>query len=178
MHFEIEQLVGASPDVVLATYADPEFYASMAAVPELGLRQVLEHTGPDDEGQVEVAVRLAFTGNVSGAARKFVDPDKLTWVTRTTVRPAQHDMPFVMEPDHYEDRLTCSGTYRFEADGEGTKMVVSGDLEVHLAFVGKKAERAIADGFRRHVADEAALVVEWAVPPAPIAPSDREPGRT
>jgi hypothetical protein len=165
VHFEIEQSVGAPPDVVVATYADPEFYASMAAIPELGLREVLEHRGPDEQGQVEVAVRLAFTGNVSGAARKFVDPEKLTWVTRTTVRPAEHDMPFVMEPDHYQDRLTCSGNYRFESDGPDTRMVVSGDLEVHLPFVGRAAERAIADGFRRHVADEAALVVEWAVPP-------------
>ena len=166
MHFEIEQLVQAPPDVVAQTYADPDFYVAMAAIPELGVQEVLEHRGPDGEGAVEVAVRLAFTGTVSGAAAKFVDPDKLTWVTRTTLRPVELTMTFVMEPDHYQDRLVCSGAYRFEPAGEVTRMVVEGELAVHVPFVGRAAERAIVDGFGRHISDEAALVEEWAVPPA------------
>ena len=69
-----------------------------------------------------------------------------------------------MLPDHYPDRLSASGTYRFEeGDGgpETTVVEVEGDLKVRVPIVGRSVEKVIVNDLRAYIADEVAGIAGW-----------------
>ncbi len=104
-------------------------------------------------------VRMAFIGSVSPAVRRVVDPAKMTWITRTEIVPAEARSSWVVLPDHYPDRLSASGTYRFD-EGDGgpgsTDVEVEGELKVRVPIVGRSVERVIVSGLQAYIADEVA----------------------
>ena len=58
--------------------------------------------------------------------------------------------------------VSVSGTRVRLADDAGTVQTVEGDLRVHVPLVGASAERAMVGGLRRHLADEAVRLADWA----------------
>ena len=159
MKFHLEQRFGAAPDAVARTFVDPAFYAMLQDLPNLGRPEVLELEASGD--RVRLRVRYRFTGNLSPAARRVVDPDRLTWVEAATHDLATRSVTFVLHPDHYASRLSCHGDYRFEPDGDRTRRVVDGDLSVRFPLVGRAVERAIVSGLRDHLDDEVAIVEQF-----------------
>ena len=110
-------------------------------------------------------MRFAFTGSVSPAVRAVVDPAKMSWITRTEVRPAEARTDWAVLPDHYPDRLSASGSYRFEPGTTGRparSSSVEGDLKVHVPIVGRSVERVIVSGLARYIEDEVASIPDLA----------------
>ncbi len=69
-----------------------------------------------------------------------------------------------MLPDHYPDRLSARGLYRFEEgdDGPGTCDVeVEGDLRVRVPIVGRSVEKVIAGDLRAYIVDEVIGIADW-----------------
>jgi hypothetical protein len=91
-----------------------------------------------------------------------LDPEKMTWVIESVMHADQHRAEFRMLPDHYADRLECSGEYRFEEDGKTSVQVIEGDLRVHVPVVAGAVERAIMMGLRQHLTEQAKLLGAWA----------------
>ena len=160
MHFHVDQPLRVPRAVAEQALVDPDFYASMGAMAKIGTPEILSRQERD--GAVHIAVRYRFTGHLAPAARAVLDPAKMTWVIESTMHPAEHRAEFQMLPDHYADRLECSGTYRFEERGPGAAVqVIEGDVIVHVPIVGRAVERAILLGLREHMAEEAELVARW-----------------
>ena len=156
MHFELEQQIAAPPAVVAVAFASADFYEALGKLPKLGTPDVLSR---DVDGDVvHLRVRYQFTGELSSAVRRVIDPKKLTWVEESTHDLAARQVTFRLAPDHYPDRLKCSGKYRFSPSGEGTVRHSEGDLSVRAALVGRLVEQAIVSGLREHLDDEVALV--------------------
>ena len=94
------------------------------------------------------------------AALAVIDPTKLTWIEqldfdldRATATHAG------CVPDHYADRLTCSGRYTYLADGDRAHPArLDGELKVRMPLVGGKVEGALVSGLREHAAAEQALI--------------------
>ena len=63
-----------------------------------------------------------------------------------------------MIPDHYADRFTCAGSYRFDAVPGGSRRRGQGDLRVRAFLVAGAVEGAIVSGLREHLADEVPVV--------------------
>lgn len=161
MRFDIAQRVAVPVDVVVAAYTDPAFYATLEGLPKISSPELL--TRDVDGDVVHLRIRYRFTGDLSAAVRAVVDPRKLSWVEDATHDTARHAVRFRMEPDHYADRFTCRGSYRFEADGPAaTVRRGSGDLTVRVPLVGRRAEEAIVAGLEEHLAAEGPLVERWA----------------
>lgn len=159
MRFALEQRFSAPVEAVEAAFVDPALLAELATLPELGRPQLLDHV---DTGQtVTQQVRYAFAGDVSPAVTAVVDPQRLTWVEHSELDRATHRSVFRIRPEHYPDRLSCSGTVTLEPAGGGTLRTVEGDLRVRFPFVGSKVERAIVSGLRDHAAAEARVVQAW-----------------
>jgi len=147
-----------SPAQAIAAYGSPAFYTGRPERDDIAVLGVVRH---DDAGErVLIEVRFAFTGSLSSAVRAVIDPAKLSWVTRTEVRPAEARTDWVVLPDHYPDRLSASGSYRFAPAGgpDSTAVAVEGDLKVHVPIVGRSVERAIASGLSRYIEDEVASI--------------------
>ena len=111
------------------------------------MREVVRREATGD--RIVMEVRFAFTGSVSSAVRAVIDPQKMSWITRTEILVAERRSSWVVLPDHYPDRLSADGTYRFEegAGGPGTTEVeVEGELKVRVPIVGRSVEKVIVNG--------------------------------
>lgn len=154
MRFEVEQRFGAPAAAVVAAYTDPSFYEELVGLPKIGEPQVLDRL--DDGDRVVLRVHYRFTADLPGAARKVIDPAKLTWVEETTFDLADATSRSVLLPDHYPDRLTASARAAFVDGPEGgSTRRITGELTVRMPLVGGRVEGAIVSGLREHLADEA-----------------------
>jgi hypothetical protein len=157
MRFTLEQAYAAPPEAVAAAYADPALYDAFGELPRAGRPQVLSHVAEGD--LVVLEVRWSFTAPLSSAARAVIDPDRLSWVQRSTHDLANLEVDFEMLPDHYADRFSCTGDYWFVDDGQGgTTRRTEGDLRVRAPLVGRAVEGAIIDGLKEQLGAEIPLV--------------------
>jgi hypothetical protein len=159
LRFRLEQRFSAPLDAVEAAFLDPALLAELGTLPQLGRPELLSRADAGDI--VTQDRRYAFTGQLSPAVTKVVDPAKLTWVEHSELDRRTHRSVFGIRPDHYADRLTCAGTITLEG---ATLRVVDGDLRVRFPLVGAKVERAIVAGLRDHASAEARVVQAWLDP--------------
>ena len=157
MRFEIEQEFAGSPEAVARIHTEPHFYELLGELPKLGRPEMLDRR---EEGSiVHLAVRFHFTGNLSPAVTRVVDPAKLTWVEESVHDLAQLTSTFRMKPDHYPDRLRSEGSAHHEPSGDGgTLRRTVGELAVRVPLVGRTVEGAIVSGLREHLAAEIEVV--------------------
>jgi Protein of unknown function (DUF2505) len=160
--FSIRQAVAVPPVRAMEAYGSPEFYEGRPARDDIEVREVVGHEVKGD--RVLLQVRFAFTGSVSPAVRAVVDPGKMSWITKTEILLAEGRSSWVVRPDHYPDRLSASGVYRFEEgdSGPGSCVVqVEGDLKVRVPIVGRSVEKVIVGDLRTYIADEVAGLADW-----------------
>jgi hypothetical protein len=150
----------------VAAYANPAFYEDRAQSGDIALVEVVSH---QDTGgpHTRIEVRYKFIGSVSSAVRAVIDPAKMSWVTRTDIDKAQRRATFTVLPDHYPDRLECSGTFTFAeaASGPGATVVtIAGDLRVHVFLVGRTVEQVIVTGLRKYLEAEISTLPGFTAP--------------
>jgi hypothetical protein len=170
--FEIEQRFRAPRDAVEAAYVDPALFAALAKLPKIGRPELLDQTR--EGNRVRQRVRYQFTGEVSGAVRRVVDPARLSWVEETVFDGGAHRSDVRIVPDHYHGLLESRMTITYAAagrDGDGTVRRATGKLRVHVPIVGGKAERAIVSGMREHAEVERVAVDRWLAEECPSGPS-------
>jgi hypothetical protein len=163
MRFEITQEIAGPPEAVARIYTEARFYEVLGDLPKLGEPEVLDRR--EDGSVVRLAIRFRFTGDLSPAVTRVVDPAKLTWVEESVHDLERRTVTFELHPDHYADRLRSAGSSRFEPAADGvTRRVTEGDLAVKVPLllgggtVGGAVERAIISGLRDHFATEVDVV--------------------
>lgn len=157
MRFEIEQQFTAAPEAVSRIYTEPRFYEVLGELPGLGRPEVLDRR--ENGTVVHLQVRFHFTGNLSPAVTRVVDPARLTWVEESIHDLERRTMNFRMKPDHYPDRLRSEGSARYEATSEGgTRRVSHGEVTVKVPLVGRSVEGAIVSGLSEHLTAEVGVV--------------------
>ena len=160
MQFRVEQAFRSPVDDVFRAYTEPALYALLGELPKLGRPEVVERW--DDGDRVHLAVRYRFTGELSGAVRRVVHPERLTWVEHTVHDAGRHEVEFRIEPDHYADRLRAAGRSSLRASDDGARRVTEGAVVVTgVPFVGRAVEGAIVSGIREHLAAEVAAVERY-----------------
>jgi len=163
VRFHMVQPITAPRDAVVAAVADPRLYESMDGMPSLGPPSVIECK--QDGDLTRLRIRYSFNGRLSSAARAVLDPAKMTWVVNLDVDRMRYQAQFRMLPDHYADRIRCSGFYRFEATSDTTEQVMDGELAVQALLVAGAIERAILSGFKEHMVEMAKAVERLAEEP-------------
>ncbi len=162
MKFSISQSAAVAPDAAVAAYGNPNFYENRSTRGDISLVEVVGHQQDGTIGRI--GVRYKFTGSVSPAVRAIVDPEKLSWVTRTDIEREARRSSFTIAPDYYPDRLECHGTFRFD-EGEGgtnsTVITIEGDLRVHVFLVSRTVEQMIVNGLRTYLTAEVATLPDF-----------------
>ena len=157
MRFSAEQRFESSdPDVLASAFADPGLFEHYPAGERLARPEVVAHETAGDT--VRLLIRYRFSGELSAAVRAVVDPARLSWVERSTHDLATRTTSFVLEPDHYADRLRCSGEVRIEPRGGGAVRTLTGDLRVKALLVASTVERTIVQDLKDHLRAEVAVV--------------------
>ena len=161
MKFSVAQAVAVPPAQVMAAYGSVDFYQGRPTGADIAVLGVVDHeVGP--AGTVVLEVHYAFRGSVSSAVRRVVDPAKMSWITRTEIRPDEGRAAWEVLPDYYPDRLTSGGVFRFEPTTSSTTSVtVEGDVSVHVPIVGRSVERVIVAGLRRYLEAEVASIPDF-----------------
>lgn len=160
MRFHLEQTFAAPLDAVALAFTEPELYAALGALAKLGRPEVLDRS--EDGDQVHLQVRYWFAGNLSAAARRVVDPARLSWVECSTHDLARHQVDYIIVPDHYAHLLSSSGCYAFRAaDGGATVRQAEGEVSVRVPLVGGAVERAIVSGIEEHLSAEIPVVERY-----------------
>ena len=164
MHFEIEQRFDAPREAVEAAYVDPALFAELASLPKIGRPELLDQARDGPRGdRIRQRVRYQFTGELSGAVTRVVDPARLSWVEETVFDASAHGSDVRIVPDHYggllESRMAI--TYEPAADGRATVRRAVGELRVRVPLVGGKAERGIVSGMREHAEREQDAVARF-----------------
>jgi hypothetical protein len=107
-------------------------------------------------------VKYAFTGEVSSAVRRVVDPARLTWVEESTLDRRTHRTTWRIVPDHYRNLLRAAGTFELTQEtAERTRRTTEADLKVTVPLVGGKVEQAIVSGLREHAEREEQVLDDW-----------------
>ncbi len=162
MKFAVRQAVAVPPARAMAAHGSPAFYEGRPARDDIEVREVVRHEALGE--RILLEVRFAFTGSVSPAVRAVVDPGKMSWITQTEILLAEGRSSWVVLPDHYPDRLSATGTYRFEEGDAGpgsTEVEVEGDLKIRVPIVGRSVERVIVGDLRAYIADEVIGIADW-----------------
>jgi hypothetical protein len=159
VRFSLDQDLAGTVEEVLAVLSDPGFVPELGALPKVGRPELLEHRVAD--GTLHQRVRYRFTGALSPAVTRVVDPARLVWVDDTTYDLGAGTATFRILPEHYANRLRCSGRYRFRSTGGGCRRSIEGDLTVSYPLVGRAVERAILSGLEEHLGAEADLIGRW-----------------
>src|SRR5437763_12462608 len=144
MRFQIDQVIAGPVDAVARLYTEPRFYERLGELGKLGRPEVLDRR--ERGAAVHLAVRFRFTGNLSPAVTRVVDPARLSWVEESVHDLDRHTVTFTMNPDNYADRLRAAGSCRLEVAGDATRRITEGDLSVRVPLVGRSVEGAIVSG--------------------------------
>ncbi len=156
MQFSFRQPIEVGVEQALSALADEAYYAGLEDLGPLGSPSVVS---VERGASTVVAVRWRFEADLPSAARAALDPDRLTWVIRTTFTGPT--ATFEVLPDHYADLLRCSGQLSFSPQATGCVQEVSGELKVRFPLVGGKVERVIAQGLEEHVAAESKAIARF-----------------
>jgi hypothetical protein len=156
VRFDLTQTIAAPVDEVARAYASAELYEALGGTDKLGPPDVLDRTVDGD--RVTLRIRYQFVADLSPAVTAVVDPKKLTWVEVSVHDLVARTVKVTLEPDHYADRLRCSGTYRYTGRGDDTVRTVEGDLKVKVLLVAGQVERALVSGLKEHLEAEAPQV--------------------
>jgi len=159
MDFTLTQHITAPVDQVEAALTDAGFLATMADLPKIGSVEVLEQTR--NGGTVHQRVRYLFTAELSGAVRRVVDPEKLTWVEDSTSDLRAHTATYRIDPDNYANLLEGSYDATIAATRSGARRVATGHVKVRVPLVGGKVERAIVDGLQENSDAQCELLSSW-----------------
>lgn len=163
MDFRLEQRFDAAPAVVEAAFLDARFVARLGELPRLGRPMLLaEHR---DGTVVRREIRYTFVGELSAAVTAVIDPEKLTWVDVGVHDLATHRSRHHIVPDHYGSRLSCTYETVLTASGDEALRVTSGEVRVHMPFVGGRVERAIVSGLAEHATREQQALAAWLTDP-------------
>ena len=162
MRFRIEQRFPGPVETVESAFLDADFLCHLGTLPKLGAPELLKRVDDADGRTVHLWVRYHFTGDVSAAVRRVVDPKRLSWVEESTLDRRTHRTSWVIRPDNYGGLLRSSGTFQLEPDGEvATRRVAEGELNVSVPLVGGKVANAIVSGLREHAAVEEQAMADW-----------------
>lgn len=154
MRFDLTQTIAAPVDEVARAYASAELYEVLGGDDRLGPPDVLDRS--EAGGTVTLRIRYQFVAALSPAVTAVVDPEKLSWVERSVHDLAARSVAVTLHPDHYADRLRCTGAYRYSASGEeATVRRIDGDLKVKALLVAGAVEKAIVSGLKEHLDAEA-----------------------
>jgi hypothetical protein len=154
MRFTVDQRLQAPIDRVEAALADPAWYQAVAASPAVWEPTLLQ---AEDDGQsLHLRVRYRFRGELNAAARAVLDPARMSWVEESTLDRQRHHIDLRMKPDHYEGKLSFTGSIDLSAigDGSSTARRLQGDVKVRMLLVAGQVERAIVSGLKEHAAVE------------------------
>ncbi len=129
----------------------PELIAMLSGMPAFRSRDLVDKKDLGD-GRVEWRFKVVAGGDIPASARRVVNEDMLTWHEDTRFEPTEHAIHWTIVPlkDKVKDILEAHGVWKLEPQGEGTRRIIEGHINVKIPFVGKVVEQFLASELKKN----------------------------
>ena len=134
----------------------PELIALCAEIPAFRSRELVEEQDLG-EGRKRWRFKVVAGGDIPATAQKVISEEMLTWHEDTRFEPSEHAIHFTIEPIRWKGKFDCSGVWRLEPRGQGTRRFIEGSLSIPLPLVGKVAEAFIISELKKNYEVEAGV---------------------
>lgn len=129
MKIHSESVIRHAPDRVFAAYRDrlPEMAPLLPSIKRIDVAKRTE------EGAV-VRLHNVWYGDqeIPAVAQAFIKPDQLCWDDFATWDASAMTCEWQIKTRAFADAITCRGKNRFERQGDHTRFVMEGNLEITL----------------------------------------------
>jgi hypothetical protein len=129
MKIHSESVIRHAPEKVFATYRDrlPEMAPLLPSIKRIDVANRTE------QGPV-VTLHNIWYGDqeIPAVAAAFVKPEQLCWDDFATWDASAMTCAWEIRPRAFTAAVSCRGKNRFEAHGEHTRFVMTGDLDIKL----------------------------------------------
>lgn len=154
--FDAEQRWTATVDEIVEIYLDRSFWEGLDGLTATSSPEVRSIERSGDSATVEL--HYVLTVDLPKDAARFIDPDDVAWVERTTWDLASHRADVAFVPDQAGRLLKASATAVLRQDGDDAVRTVTGEVKVHIPLLGSKVEKVIVEGVHDHLDEETAAV--------------------
>ena len=140
MRLSVRHSFACTPAEFWSLYWDPAFETRLRKGSTVG-REVVEERR---EGDVVVRrVRVTPQQELPGPAAAVLGTKKLVYEQESRYDPAQGVIDWQVVPSFLPGKLDAKGSIRVDPAPGGCVMVVDGNIDVHVRFVGGQIEKAV-----------------------------------
>lgn len=134
MRIYSESLIAHPVDRVFEVYRDrlPETVAYLDDIREIVVESREELP---EQGAVRLHNVWASDKEIPAVAQKFIKPEHLYWDDHATWTAADTRCAWRIETRAFRDAFSCSGSTTLVAQGESTKVILEGELQVDIRKV-------------------------------------------
>lgn len=133
MRFQSSQVIPFPVDLVFVLVRDrlPDLVPYLPNV----VRIVTESR--EESGAEVVRVRNRWYGraDIPKAVARLVDPEKIAWLDTAAWDSGEKTCRWEIQPMFFRENVTCSGVNRYVAEGNATRLEITGDLRVQTRGV-------------------------------------------
>lgn len=141
MKLSVRYAYDCSPEAYWAMYWDDAFDKALQADSTVD-REVLEHT--DDKGVITRRLRFTPEAELPGPVAKMIGSKKLVYDQLNVLDTGAGIMTWQVLPTFISaDKFSASGEFRIEPTATGCEMIVDGDIDVKIRFIGGQIEKQI-----------------------------------
>lgn len=129
MRMHSESLIAHPVDEVFKAYRD-RLSEVTAYLPEI--REIIVESREQLEGSVKLHNVWVSDKDVPAIAKKFITPDQLRWDDYATWFDEGPRAEWTIKTRAFTEAVSCSGSTSFKAEGDKTRVVLEGNLDIDL----------------------------------------------
>lgn len=121
----------------------------------------VEVTERVEEGPlVRLVNQWRASADVPKALKGFITEEKLGWIDRATWDADRRQCSWSLEITAFKDAVTCRGETRFTDEGQHTRMIIAGNLQVDATRAGIPIPKMLAGGIGRAIETFAVALIK------------------
>jgi hypothetical protein len=149
---------GRSIELFWRGYFDEDHQANLDSSSDMKERTLLEFK--DTEETIYRELRMVPKRQLPAFIRKFTN--ELGYVSKSTLVKADNRMTIEIVPTVFTKRSKITGIYTIEqVDPDTIRRTYVGDIEIKVALIGKKIEKAVIEDMQRSFAAGAECTQKW-----------------
>lgn len=127
----------------------PELNEMMSQMPAFRSRELTESQEMPN-GEIIWKFKVVAGGEIPPAVQKILSPDMFSWWENSHFIPSEHCIQFTIEPLVAKGKFDGGGRWQLFKQGNGTRRVIEGEMNVKIPFVGKIVETFLVSELKRN----------------------------
>ena len=132
MRIQSESLIHHPLDVVYDAYRN-RLSEVAKYIPDI--REIRVHSVAENDGGAEIHNEWISDTEMPRGVNKIIRPEHLRWDDFATWDDSNHWVDWRIKTRVFTDSVSCSGRNRFVAEGDKTRVILDGDLQINISKI-------------------------------------------